>query len=49
MADQLKILTISVKMENSILEAIDYVSRVRKQKVTITLFLLFLTAEGQQT
>ena len=46
MADQLKIVTISVKMESSILEAINYVSRVRKQKVTIDSISSFLNSRG---
>ena len=46
MADQLKIVTISVKMENSILEAINYVRRVRKQKVKIDSISSFLNSRG---
>ena len=46
MVDQLKIVTISVKMESSVLEAINNVSRVRKQKVTIGSTSSFLNSRG---
>ena len=46
MADQLKVVTNSVKMESSILEAINYVSRVRKQKVTIDSVSSFINSRG---
>ena len=46
MADQLKVVTISVKMKSSILEAINYVSRVPKQKVTIDSVSSFLNSRG---